>query len=552
MLAILNVFFISPIVFEAQGNQGTNINNLTVQPEDPRAFTTLWEQLKVKGLDEIQIQQELKKIIENPIDPVDQKIQELKAQGIADSEIVKELRKINIYWNPETNVKSAGIVEPDEENLYVIAKRAQQNTNKIMPPDLEMTPKLDIGEWYTNQTNAVLHSNSEAYRGIYVQMRPGGCTIASGETGNNYRTMHLGYQGMWIEVGIRREQTGWTFFTWDSQHENAWMDHNTFLGYAPTTTAFHYFAIYTTGVYNSSGNPQYGIDIDGIRVRTDFLATTSMINSVDFSAEFFTEPHQWPTHNTCVWTDNNYPTIFRDPYVKTSSDTWAIWNNNNVPSYSWRDFAKHMKADDSSGSYYVEMWSGFGDQFYDNAIATSRWSELEVNGATANEYSEAMRVYVPAGGSGWAQAGYVTNSMYYMYDAQVEITSNDWNELQECCLSIGLTKVTSSDPYSQQNWYRIYKDRNTGCAYAQKCLNGQITTAGLGYRPMIGSMMISVDGDVIKFFIQGNQVHSWNYELSSYNCYIYAYTSTNRGGSFYGTDVFNTIEYHLIRPSQSI
>jgi len=112
LLAILNVFFISPIVFEAQGNQGTNINNLTVQPEDPRAFTTLWEQLKVKGLDEIQIQQELKKIIENPIDPVDQKIQELKAQGIADSEIVKELRKINIYWNPETNVKSAGIVEP--------------------------------------------------------------------------------------------------------------------------------------------------------------------------------------------------------------------------------------------------------------------------------------------------------------------------------------------------------------------------------------------------------------------------------------------------------
>ena len=65
---------------------------------------------------------------------------------------------------------------------------------------------------------------------------------------------------------------------------------------------------------NQQGQYEFYVDIDGTRVRTEYL--DHAVNSIDNSYEMFTEIVYWPTRTHCVWSNDNSPAIFRDQYVK--------------------------------------------------------------------------------------------------------------------------------------------------------------------------------------------------------------------------------------------
>ncbi len=536
LFATLSLLLILPTFanIQVQGEQESGISFQSTQSETDTTPVSLFQQLKDKGLNDAQIADELKKIIENDTDPVGIKIQELKEKGMPNTEIAQELEKYNMHWDLETNAKCFGTLSTNPNRPTSDIKTGGALTDDDAP--------------YYTQRNSGLHTYSESYYGYYIEMKPGSGAVATGETQQHYMTMHIGNSGDFVEVGIlHNDVEGYDFYTCNDDW--LWGLHGGTgegkIGYYPDAETYHRFAIYSTGVMNQQGQYEFYVDIDGTRVRTEYL--DHAVNSIDNSYEMFTEIVYWPTRTHCVWSNDNSPAIFRDQYVKISSSTWAQYNNNNAPSYLWADFAAHVTVSDSSGSYTTTCWSGFGDEFYDNSIATSRWDELEVNGATASEYGDALRVDVPQGGSGWAQAGYVTKTTYPMSNAQVEVNIADFNELRGMGLCIGLTKLTTSDPQSQSNWYCIMKDRSNSWVYVQKRVDGgAVATLYSGYASLTGTLSIKIDGSTIKFYNGGTQLYSENYALSSYNCYLYAYTSTNRGSSYYGADTFDNFEYHRL------
>jgi hypothetical protein len=186
--------------------------------------------------------------------------------------------------------------------------------------------------------------------------------------------------------------------------------------------------------------------------------------------------------------------------------------------------------------YYTPGWN---DNFNDNSMDTSKWEKLQVNGATASETTGQLAVTVPSG-SGWAQAGYVTKYAYNVKDCKTTIKVSDFGDLDEMVLQICTTKTTSSDPINQNNWYRILKTRYDSRVLVQSRVNGGSVTTNtyMNWAGATGELSIDICDGAIAFCENGNMRYSEPYALSSYDCYIYAFTSTNRSRSS-GTDKFD-------------
>jgi hypothetical protein len=107
-----------------------------------------------------------------------------------------------------------------------------------------------------------------------------------------------------------------------------------------------------------------------------------------------------------------------------------------------------------NGNIHLHRLPDWNDDFDDNSMNTINWEKLEANGATANETTGQLAVTVP-GGSGWAQAGYVTKYPYNINCSAATIKVPEFDNLDEMILQIGTTKNTSSDPFFESNWYRI-------------------------------------------------------------------------------------------------
>jgi hypothetical protein len=185
--------------------------------------------------------------------------------------------------------------------------------------------------------------------------------------------------------------------------------------------------------------------------------------------------------------------------------------------------------------YYIPGWN---DNFDDNSMDTSKWEELEVNGAQAFEILGQLLVSVPSG-SGWAQAGYVTKSYYNIKDCKITITVSDFSSLDEMTLQICNTKTTSSDPFSQSNWYRILKARYDSNIYVQNRINGVLSTKVVTtWTAATGNLSIDICDGAIAFYENGNMRYAEPYALPSYNCYIYVFTSTDKSRAS-GVDKFD-------------
>jgi hypothetical protein len=109
-------------------------------------------------------------------------------------------------------------------------------------------------------------------------------------------------------------------------------------------------------------------------------------------------------------------------------------------------------------------------------------------------------------------------------------------------LQIGTTKTTGSDPYNQNDWYRILKARYDSKIYMQSRVNDTLyTKLATTWASATGSLAISVMDGTIALYENGNLRYSESYALPSYNCYIYVFTST-LGTRAWGTDKFDNFE----------
>ena len=195
---------------------------------------------------------------------------------------------------------------------------------------------------------------------------------------------------------------------------------------------------------------------------------------------------------------------------------------------------------DKFDNFALSQSPGWNDNFNDNSLATSAWAKLEVNAATANETSSQLHVTVPSG-SGWAQAGYVTQNTYNMQNKQAAVEVAELDQVYEMSLMISTTKTTNSDPASESNWYRITKMKqgySSNIVTVESKVSGSYTLETYTtWDSSTGQLTISVMDGAIGFFENGKLRHSESFALPSSNCYIYTYTSSPRTAS--GTEKFD-------------
>ncbi len=195
------------------------------------------------------------------------------------------------------------------------------------------------------------------------------------------------------------------------------------------------------------------------------------------------------------------------------------------------------------GLEYFGYDVGWYDNFDDNSRDTTKWDELEWNEASVAETGNTLQVTAPSG-AGQAGSGYVTTNAYNIngYAATVEIP--EFDNLDEMILQICTTKTTNSDPFYQNSWYRILKNRYDNNIYIQSRISGgavntQVVTSWIS---AVGTLTISVVNGVISFYENGVLKYSESYALPSYNCYVYVFTSTLRERAS-GTDKFDNFGF---------
>jgi hypothetical protein len=245
----------------------------------------------------------------------------------------------------------------------------------------------------------------------------------------------------------------------------------------------------------------------------------------DMSVNMAVDHASWQTWGACFGGNCPLRTGFQAYWWNPGDGAWpradstmAIYGNGNI----------RLR-------YFTPGWN---DNFNDNSMDTSKWEKLEANGATANETTGQLAVTVP-GGSGQAQAGYVTKYAYNVKDCKATITVSEFNDLDEMILQICTTKTKSSDPFDENNWYRILKARYDSNVYVQNRINGGLSTKLVtGWVSATGELTIDICDGSIAFYENEVLRYSEPYALPSYNCYIYAFTSTLRSRAN-GTDKFN-------------
>ena len=175
----------------------------------------------------------------------------------------------------------------------------------------------------------------------------------------------------------------------------------------------------------------------------------------------------------------------------------------------------------------------FLDDFNDNSRNTERWELLQHNGATASETNQSLQVTVPSG-SGWGQAGYVTKEHFALKEHILEVTIKNRGNLNEMTLQICRTK-TYSDPYNEENWYRIQKTGDSSYRI-QRSIDGSVETL-YTFTSSAEKLVIKIQNGII--YLSDNYNMYWEpYAFTSYDCYVYVFASSQRD-SAYGTGAFD-------------
>jgi len=210
----------------------------------------------------------------------------------------------------------------------------------------------------------------------------------------------------------------------------------------------------------------------------------------------------------------------------------------------WRDFEDGFESGDLSDWNGTEVTGSYAlsDNFNDNSIDGAKWDTLTYTGSTVAEANQRLEVTrQDAEPAGYSVSGLITNSSYDIQDQytavkvdQLDYVANMWFQI---CLT---SSAPNGDPYAENNWYRIGKNRINSKVYCNRKVDGEYTgllDEAIPWTASTGVLKIQLMGSIISFYENGNLIYNGTYALSSTLVYIYMYQYSQRAQS--GTDAFD-------------
>ena len=280
--------------------------------------------------------------LSNFVDPVTEKVEEMKAKGMNNSEIIEALEKQGMGYYPETGATWIGR-KPTLEKLQKLPPR------RYPFKDVPSSPLTTVSE--ANQSNQLMGTKNQSYNGFYNCMKPGSLAVEDEGTYWHVVTTHIGRGGHWTEVGVIRgacPPSTWEIFTYDDD-EGGYVFHG-----LTNQSAYTQYMILVSNVYESSGW-RYNILINGSWVRSGHLPFYE--NGVDQANE------AWSYTNT--WTTDTIPAIHKDSLLFVNS-TIICWNESVHSEWIWSRFItcpvkeRHYLSDSKhclcNSSWIFETW----------------------------------------------------------------------------------------------------------------------------------------------------------------------------------------------------
>lgn len=179
----------------------------------------------------------------------------------------------------------------------------------------------------------------------------------------------------------------------------------------------------------------------------------------------------------------------------------------------------------------------FFDDFDDNSRDTSKWDTV-VNGSdTVNEVNQ--RLEVTGVSSTTSSSGYVSSSSHAMPQRMASVNVVELDNLRYFNVHVGPTKVTTTNPKHESNWYCLFKHRVTEYWYAEKSKDGAKSYVDNGtWAGATGKIEIGLDqSNVIHFYENGIERASETFDITGgTTLYLYIFQVSH---SEYGTDAFD-------------
>jgi len=183
----------------------------------------------------------------------------------------------------------------------------------------------------------------------------------------------------------------------------------------------------------------------------------------------------------------------------------------------------------------------FVDNFAD-AVIDSFWSKVEVGAGVATEQNGHLECNIPSDGiSGLVSADPLDLSTC---DIQVDVNIGD---VRMQALMVSLSKVNTSDPWGQPNWYAIQRRTPGSELRVQKRVGSTLTTIYSAlWSSGIGSLRITINAGTIHFCEDDIEVYNESYALADYDCYVYIYSQGDEG--HYGMSYFDNFSLTAVSP----
>lgn len=169
------------------------------------------------------------------------------------------------------------------------------------------------------------------------------------------------------------------------------------------------------------------------------------------------------------------------------------------------------------------------DNFNDNSL-DAFWDTGTVASGTVAEQNGRIEVDWTTSQSDFAWI--VTDSSHDLStsDIQISVTANASN----AGMWIVLTKTTTTNPYNENDWYRVirYKASGSWSYYVQKKTGGgSASNLATASTSETGDLRITISGGTITFYVSGSQVAQESYGLSSATAYVYLVGGLDEGTS---------------------
>jgi hypothetical protein len=272
----------------------------------------------------------------NFVDPVTQKIQDFRSQGLNNDQITAKLADLGMGWYPKSGATWMGRSLTAEElaemppTVPAKAPSAQSAAQSVMP--LVQTGRTSC-----------MRTNAASWTGVSAEVVSGSMSVATGQTNYHYVCMQLGNlddASNWVETALTHnlnQNYRWNTYDNDEGGWSYYMDKNT------ATTSADTYVIMLDGTNDGSGW-KYDVWINNQWVRSGHLA--NLFVQAGFQKEVYTD-------NAAFTNDASHAVFYRD--WLHNANGWSYWTNT-VPTWWSAPSPIHESHNMGALSYDWETW----------------------------------------------------------------------------------------------------------------------------------------------------------------------------------------------------